>query len=176
MALSLNSAADLAQSSSLVHIPASSLLGEMYGPLIVHRLIKLWPRSSTQMSNPQDSEGEPVRCTHMWRSALASGALAFVHEIGEITPVWDKTVKWAGYEVRRASQNSIMPNSHLLARKIRAVWIAVMWRHRCVFFFSSWESVILHNPIQLLCCVYSGTVIIWEDIWHLLNMLEQSLL
>lgn len=126
----------------------------MYGPLIVHRLIKLWPRSRTQMSNPQDIEGEPLCCTHMWESALASGALAFIHEMGEITPVWDKTVKWAGYEVRGGSQNSIMPNSHLLARKIRGVWIA----HRCVFLFSTRERVILHNPIQLLYCVYSGTV------------------
>lgn len=130
----------------------------MYRPLIVHRLIKLWPRSRTRMINPQDSEGEPLCCTHMWGSARASGALACIHEMGEITPVLDKTVKWAGYEVRRASPNSIMPNSHLLARKIAAAWIAMMWRHRCVFFFQHWERAISYNPIQLLYCVYSGTV------------------
>lgn len=111
------------------------------------------------MSNPPDSEGEPLCCTYMWGSALAFGVLPFIHKMGEITSVWDETLKWAGYEVRQASQNSIMPNSHLLARKIRGVWIAVMWHHRCVSFFSfsAWERVILHNPIQLYC-VYSDTV------------------
>lgn len=36
--------------------------------------------------------------------------------------------------------------------------MAAMWRHRCVFSFLAWGRVILHNPIQLLHCVYSDTV------------------
>lgn len=75
------------------------------------------------MSNPEDSEDKPLCCTNMCGSSLASQELPFIHKMEEITSIWDETVKWAGYEARRASQNSIMPNSHLLAGKISAsVW------------------------------------------------------